>query len=238
MLFVLFCSEDLGRSLFSRGLRVVLAVIVFVVMICVQWWVIRSLSLNVTLQAGSIRQLDDRRSFGGSVGVSKDSASKSNEIVASKQDDGYTPMHAAEWSATGSSSHLIVPACAWIHRLVKNICSSRDMLKMPFFQMNDISWRRFGLTCLIVAIAATRQWQPTRAQAHRLLQVLLPILPGSFPDVSLPEEKRSLHSFLNVSLTSSGTARAIFRCISAFYVSMNLSMLADAECGWSGIDIF
>ncbi|WKY14122.1 hypothetical protein Q1695_000014 [Nippostrongylus brasiliensis] len=32
-----------------------------------------------------------------------------NGNTSAKQDDGYTPMHAAEWSAVGSGSHLILP---------------------------------------------------------------------------------------------------------------------------------
>ncbi|KAK6033501.1 hypothetical protein OSTOST_00258, partial [Ostertagia ostertagi] len=59
------------------------------------------------------RQQEDRCSLGGNIasdGLSMEAISDMNANAQYKQDDGYTPMHAAEWTAGGSNSHLIVPA--------------------------------------------------------------------------------------------------------------------------------
>ncbi|XGW34936.1 hypothetical protein V3C99_018747 [Haemonchus contortus] len=58
------------------------------------------------------REQEDRCSLGGiiaSSGLSMEAINDLNANVHYRQDDGYTPMHAAEWSG-GSNSHLIVPA--------------------------------------------------------------------------------------------------------------------------------
>ncbi|KAK5969567.1 hypothetical protein GCK32_006597 [Trichostrongylus colubriformis] len=61
----------------------------------------------------SYRQQEDLCSLGGDMGsggLSMEAISDRNANVQYKQDEGYTPMHAAEWTAGGSNSHLIVPA--------------------------------------------------------------------------------------------------------------------------------
>ncbi|KAK6061840.1 hypothetical protein COOONC_00494, partial [Cooperia oncophora] len=59
------------------------------------------------------RLQEDRCSLGGNAtsgGLSMEAISDQNANAQYKQDDGYTPMHAAEWTAGGSNSLLIVPA--------------------------------------------------------------------------------------------------------------------------------